>query len=109
MNWLKRQWTRYTHEHDHEIVACAEYVHVNKFTGVPEKFLAVWRRCACGHEHAEAIVNSYSTTVHIPIDVRKWHPVTLPLAAAEPAGRPAVAVKRGRPWRRRRAVVAAVR
>ena len=105
MNWLKRRWLRYTHEHDHEIVACASYIHVNKFTGAEERFLAVWLRCACGHQRAEAIINSYTITTHVPIDINKWHRLTVPLAASEQLVREAAAVKPARVQRPRQAVL----
>jgi hypothetical protein len=59
-------------------------VHVNKFTGEEERFPALLLRCSCGHKKAEALVTSYTVTMTIPIDVKKWKRVTEGAEAAAP-------------------------
>ena len=83
IQWVRNCWLRYTHRHNYELVASAEYIHVNKFTGVEERFPAVWLRCACGKEKAEAVVTSFSVTVHIPIDPKNWKWTMVALKKAE--------------------------
>ena len=93
MKWLKNRWLRYTHQHNYEVVACAEYIHVNKFTRAEERFPAVWLRCACGHEKAEAIVTSFTLSVRIPIEIKKWKRMTVGLKKAEHAPKDSVLLK----------------
>jgi hypothetical protein len=87
MKWLKNRWLHYTHRHTYEVVACAEYLHVNKFTGAQERFPAVWLRCVCGHEKAEAIVTSFTLCTRIPIALKKWKKMTVAIQPAESGGR----------------------
>jgi hypothetical protein len=78
MNSLKNMLVRYAHRHHYEVVACADYIHVNKFTAEGERFPALLLRCPCGQEKAEAVISSPSVSVTIPIDVKKWAEMTVP-------------------------------
>jgi hypothetical protein len=85
MKWLIPRWLRFAHKHHYEVVECAEYVHVNKFTGAKERFPAVWMRCVCGHQKAQAIVSSATVTVRIPIKLKMWEQVTIGIRKVEHA------------------------
>ena len=84
MSFLSRLCRGCLHAHNHQVVERAVYVHVNKFTGETEKFPALLLRCACGHKKAEALVTSYTVTMTIPIDVKKWKRVTEGAEAVAP-------------------------